>query len=350
MSASTPHPTGYRRTSHRTVRAMAGAVCAFGLTVALGLPGTAYAGDAAGQALYDEAVKLMAAAKYDEACPKLEEAERTNKEAVGVRLTLADCYLAAGRLASAYGKYRESQFLAERLKQADRAKLAATKSSELEPKLAHVRFTLPAEAERPDLRVVLEGVELGKAALSTPLPIDRGSHELVVSAPGYVEAKLKVEVTSDGSEVAVTLPGLEPEKKAAPSPPPPPAAPSRPTPRATRTEGLTTVGVVGAIGMGVGGLLAIGGAAAGVVAITSLDESNADGHCDATNHCDAEGTDLRNESLLAGDVSTGLVIPGAALLAAGLVMVVVDLTGPSDDRGAVSLSLTPGFVSLGGSF
>lgn len=340
--------------SHRTPASrplsIAHALSALGCVIALGSPATARAGDAAGQALYDEAVKLMAASKYDEACPKLEEAERTNKEAVGVRLTLADCYLAAGRLASAYGKYRESQFLAERLKQADRAKLAATKSSELEPKLAHVRFTLPPEAERPELRVVLEGVELGKAALSTPLPIDKGTHELVVSAPGYVEAKLKVEVASDGSDVAVTLPTLEREKKAEPAPTPAPADKPAPTPQPARSEGLGTVGILGAVGMGVGGLLAIGGAAAGVVAITSLDDSNADGHCDATNHCDAEGTDLRNQSLLAGDISTGLVIPGAALFAAGLVMVVVDVTRPSDEHAAVSLSIAPGFVSLKGSF
>src|ERR1700685_1939228 len=101
-----------RRTGLVVVAALAGIA---GSTIA-------HADDsAAAQALFDQAKKAMAAHRYADACPKLEESLRL-EEGVGTLLNLADCYEHEGKLASAWSKYIEVASKARAAGQSARAR------------------------------------------------------------------------------------------------------------------------------------------------------------------------------------------------------------------------------------
>jgi len=73
-----------------------------------------------------------------------------------------------------------------------------------------------------------------------------------------------------------------------------------------------------ALGIGVAGLGA--GAVFGLNAMAKLDDSNADGHCRADNHCDAVGVQARSDSKDAATMSTIFFAAGGAALVTGAVL------------------------------
>ncbi len=60
---------------------------------------------ATAQALHDQGLKALDAKDYATACPKLEEVVRLVPDGLGARLSLAECYEGADRLASAWTVY-----------------------------------------------------------------------------------------------------------------------------------------------------------------------------------------------------------------------------------------------------
>jgi tetratricopeptide (TPR) repeat protein len=123
-------------------------LCSLPLLVSLGLPGVARAdGDAdrqAAQALFDSADELMKRKDYAAACPKLEEVTRLIPDGLGAKLTLAECYEGAGKLASAWSTYSQVESLAARQNQPDRQTLARDRAAQLKPKLAKLVINVPA--------------------------------------------------------------------------------------------------------------------------------------------------------------------------------------------------------------
>jgi len=210
---------------------------------------------AAGEALYERALKDLDEKRYAEACPKLEEVTRLLPEALGAKLTLAECYEQVGRLASAWKLYNQAAEISAAKKQNDREKKALRAAALLGPRLGRLRVVVPSAAAAPGLVVKLDDVVLelkdGKAAL----PLDAGAHELTLSAPGYQVERRKVTVT-DGEETSVEDLRLSPIPEAAPVVvAPPPVAP----PRAGDTGGNASrpvwpwvVGGVGVAAFGVG--------------------------------------------------------------------------------------------------
>jgi hypothetical protein len=82
--------------------------------------------------------------------------------------------------------------------------------------------------------------------------------------------------------------------------------------------GVTLVGA-GVVGVGLGSVF-------GALAIGKKNDSNASGHCDPSNNCDATGTTLRNEALSDATLSTVAFGVGLAAAVGG---VVLWLTAPS---------------------
>jgi hypothetical protein len=112
---------------------------------------------------------------------------------------------------------------------------------------------------------------------------------------------------------------------------------------AQRIAGFT-IGGVGLAGLGAGiGL--------GVLALSKKNASNADGHCNTADVCDATGHQLRVEAIQAATASTGLFIGGGAALALGVVLVATAPSKPkAESAPSARLTFGPLRASIDGRF
>jgi hypothetical protein len=130
------------------------------------------------------------------------------------------------------------------------------------PKIAHLTVRVDPPDAKP--QVTVGGAAIPPALIGIERPTDPGTHELVVSAPGYLQQKSTVTLAEGGSqEVAVKL-EKDPAAAIATTPPPPtapapiittgPTAPPADTaPKKSHTLAYVALGV-GAAGLAVGGV------------------------------------------------------------------------------------------------
>jgi hypothetical protein len=312
----------------------------------------------AAEELYARATAEMDAKSYPSACRKLEDVTRLVPEALGVKLTLGECYEGLGKLASAWSQYALVEVLAPRAGQGDRAQRAASRAAALKPRLATVSVDVPGKVRAtPGLAITRDGVSVDEAQWGTPLPVDVGRHEVVATAPGQRPWKRQVEVATDGVKVSVLVERLEPLEPLKPTvfakraPPSRPAeAPVRPW---QRPLGLSVAGL-GAAGLGVGAVL-------GGLAIAKNNESNADDHCIAgigADPCDKDGFELRAAAVDLGNASTSMMIFGGVVLTGGAVLFFTAPRSPPAHEGvgarpsqwSARVAVLPGFVQVGGSW
>src|SRR5258706_7527469 len=110
---------------------------------ALSITHTARAGDpAAAQALFDQAKQLVAAQRYSEACPKLEESQRLDP-GMGTLFHLADCDEHIGKTATAWAAFLDVAGQARSAGQQPRERIARERAAALEPTLARLPIRAP---------------------------------------------------------------------------------------------------------------------------------------------------------------------------------------------------------------
>jgi hypothetical protein len=292
---------------------------------------------ATAQILYEQASADMEKKNYAAACKKLEEVVRLLPDVLGARMKLGECYEIQGKTASAWSQYIVVEAKAPQQQQAERAQQAAERASALKPKLAMLTIEVPAEvAKTPGLSISRDGMAVGEGQWGTPLPVDAGAHEVTASAPGRKPWTKQVEVLGDGASLTakVQAPTVETEPSTNPL-----AALFGPRQR--------PIGV-GATAVGAAGLL-LGGVMGGL-SMWKRDASNA-GPCDPNGICEPDGTGLRNDALLFGNISTVGFIAGGVLTGAGIVLLVL---APPSSRGsieqAVEVRVLPGGVAFAGRF
>ncbi len=287
-------------------------------------PASAQAEDqATARSLFNDARDLMKAGHYDQACPKLEAANKAYSGS-GILLNLGDCYEHVGRTASAWTEFGEAASAAERLGRTVDLAEARRRQSAIEPKLS--RLSIHVSKEAPGMLLRRDGTALDHGAWATAIPVDPGPHAVSAEASGYVTWSSTVNVTDPGKTMTVEVPELQPT--AAPPAPPQPPAPTAteapaPAPAAASTEtphywtgrrvasaGVTGVGVVG---MGVGGIL-------GLVAKGQF--NTAKGELQPRQDQDSKS------AVSTANVATVFVVAGAVVAAGGLVFW---LTAPSAD-------------------
>jgi tetratricopeptide (TPR) repeat protein len=296
---------------------------------------------AAAEALFDQGLRLMKQSNFAQACPKLEESNRIDP-AVGTLLYLGECFERVGRTASAWATFREAASLANNSNQAERARIAAGRAQELEPKLSKLSVELAPEVSAiPGVVVKRGGQSLDGSLYGTPLPVDPGEYRVEVSAPGYEVWTTSIDVAAGGASASVRVPALV--KSATPAAPPPDAEGSE-TPSGVAGErsagvsmtappgSFTTQQTLGVVVGGVG-LVGIGlGSYFGIRAISKNSKAEEDcpnGLCQSQ-----DGLDLTDEAKQQAQFSNIAFAAGGVLLATGAVLF---LTGGSSDADRVAL-------------
>ncbi|MEP7122305.1 MAG: hypothetical protein ABJE95_15395 [Byssovorax sp.] len=171
----------------------------------------------AARALFDQAVTQMESGDYEGACPKLEASVKLEPEALGAKLTLAACYEGGGQLASAWSTYLQVEEAAGKAKQTARQVKAHERVEALRPKLAQLILVVPEDAQDlPGLTIVRDGFPIERGLWSVPLPVDRGSHEIVMTATGKKTITRTFDIEQDGQSLTVNLPRFRREAPSAP--------------------------------------------------------------------------------------------------------------------------------------
>ena len=286
----------------------------------------------AAQALYEAATRAMDAKDSASAGPKLEEAFRLVPSGVGARLTLGECYEAAGKLASAYASFGLAETMAAGAKQGERQEKAHDRAKALKPRLATLTIAVADDVRAESgLEVRRDGVLAGAAQWGIASPVDRGTHVVVATAPGKSKWVKTVEVT-DGAALMVTvdalfqrIPAAEEEDAAA---------------SLWGQQRLASLAVGGA------GLVALGaGSYFGVLASAKQKQSN-EGLCDG-NQCDQAGIDLRTDAIHAANATTALLVVGGAAVTVGVVLFVTAPGSKSQATTALRIGVGPRGIVMG---
>jgi hypothetical protein len=275
---------------------------------------------AAADVLFQQGKKLMQENKYEAACPKFAESLRLDV-GIGTMLWLADCYERSGKTASAWGQFLEAAETAVKTKDA-REKVARERSKQLEPKLVKLQIVVADSSVVPGLEVRRDGSQLGKALWGTAAPVDPGPHAVVASAAGFKTWEGSIDASAEGKTVTVLIPKLVPDEAPKEGPK---AVAAKEQPKGDRGATQRTLGLVaggvGVVGVGLGVVF-------GLSAKSKLDDSNANGHCLPSSHCDAVGFQARSDSKDAATLSTIAFAVGALALGAGAVLYFTAPKGP----------------------
>jgi hypothetical protein len=278
------------------------------------------------QTLFDKASEEMDQGRYAPACRKLEEVTRLVPDKIGGIETLGECYEKLGKLASAWSAYTAAAAKAREQGQTPRAATLAKQAAALARRLSRLTLEVPEPVRRwPSLAIKINGVPVAKAQWGTAVPIDGGENEIVATAPGYKPFRKTIQVAQAGAKEQMVIGPFEVE----PSTGIGPGVTAPDTPPATdgarswqRPAGIAAI-AAGAAGMVIG-------AAFGGAAINANTQSNE--HCIAGNRCDKTGFALRNDALAFGNASTGFIVAGGALAAAGLALVIISRTPEMTDK------------------
>ncbi|MEP7120502.1 MAG: hypothetical protein ABJE95_06325 [Byssovorax sp.] len=288
---------------------------------------------AAAEVVFADAKKLVKEGRFNDACPKFEEAERLDPTP-GTLLNLGDCYRdsSPARTASAWGAYQQAGVLAGKRDDTARQQAAADRARAIEPVLSKVIISPAPAARVAGLTVTWDGKLSGEGSWGTAIPVDPGDHTLEASAPGKARWTGKVTVRAGAGTMTAEVPALAAlAAEAAPQPADVQLAP-RWSPQ--RTVGIA-VGAAGLVGIVIGSVY-------GAKAIRKDAGSHA--HCapgDFT-QCDPAGAELGREAFAAATASTvGFLLGGAAIVGGVVTFVTAPSGAPKSSSGARRVEVRP---------
>lgn len=299
--------------------------------------------------LFAQGRDLAKAGDWAAACPKFEASLRYDAT-LGTKLNLATCYENVGKLASAWGLFREAADNATKANDPKRHDYAANKAAQLEPRLP--RVTIVAPSPMPDgFSVTRNGTAIDNAALGASLYVDPGELAIVATAPGY-EKYSTTATLKEKDTTTVTIPALERSKEA----PPPPTTTTpvvaehpveAPPPSKTRKHVALGIGIAGVAVMGAGFVF-------GYKASSNFSDAKKvcpDLECASPDDY-ARGDALVSDARRDGNIANIMIGVGGA---AAVTAVVLWVTSPSEHR-TETARITPTVTShsaglaIGGSF
>ena len=277
-------------------------------------PGAKTDNRAVAEMLFFTARGLMEAGRYPEACSKLAESYRLDP-AAGTLLNLAVCHESEGRVASAWGEFRQALSDARKANRLDREELAKEHIAKLEPELPFLTIVVPDHVKVKDLEILRNGVVLGSGGWGTELPIDPGKIEITARAPGYLP-KTKTVTIQKKQHLSTTVDKLEPAPIVETV-----AVGGEPGWSAKRKTGAA-IFIAGLAGLGAGTYF-------GLSAISNRDKSEE--NCpmlDGEYRCNPQGADYSDKAMLAAWGSNiGLGLGAIGVLAGSYLFI----TGKNDN-------------------
>jgi hypothetical protein len=285
--------------------------------------GSATDNRALAEMLFFTARGLVEAGRYPEACAKFGESYRLDP-AAGTLLNLAVCHQKEGKIASAWGEFRQSIADARKNNRPDREKIAADGIAAIEPDLPFLTITVPDAVRKiPGLVISRNGVPLNAAAWSTELPVDPGQVEVEERAPDYKPKNLTLTIANKQHSTIAA----EPLELAPIFRPPPPF--------------WTTKRTVGGL-LFVGGVIAAGvGTYFGVEAISDVNSSNNNCKNDlaGVQRCNQAGVNSMNSASTEAWVADFTIGAGAVLGVIGAYLFVTG--GAGGQEGSPSAAMPP---------
>lgn len=304
---------------------------------------------AAARTLGIQGVQLADAGKCDQAIEKLSRAEALY-HAPTILGRLGECQVAVGQIVLGTENLNRvvREQLAPNAPQAFRAAQERAKKAldAALPKIAYLTVTVEPRDAKPEVKV--GGVPVPSALIGVERPTDPGTHEVVATAPGYLEAKSTVTLAEAGHQsIALTL---QPDPSAKPADPPaetippgstlvpPPGA--QPPPPAAKSGGSNTLAYVL---LGVGGVGIVAGSVTGIMAIGAKSDLD----CPDKRCVGEEGDKLESAKTIAMVSTIGFAV-GIPAAAVGAVLLVTG--GSKKDTGKLDqpkgFSATP-YVGFG---
>jgi hypothetical protein len=296
--------------------ALAGAVLAAGGLLVRPAPAQPL-DPAAATELFERGRAALKLEHYEAACADFADSERFDPK-VGTLLNLAECEEHLEHLVSARAHWQQAADLAHSQGDA-RESVAAQHFASLDPRVPKLTVRLRTETA-PLATVRRDGVELGPASLGVALPVDPGSHTVLVSTPGHYDGTFAVtlkegesSVLTVGSGITFRHPTLSPAGEQ------------------SLHEGFwSTQKTLALVAAGIGVAGAVVGIVFGTEARANNDASQQGGSagCNRSNACGAQGLGLRDDALRDGNIATAAFIVGAAGLVTGSILW---LTAPRSD-------------------
>lgn len=276
------------------------------------LSSSAWAANPQAETLFQEGRRAATAKEWDKACRLFAESHRL-EPAPGTLLNLGDCEENRKRYGAAIDQFET----AARLFRAgdDRIEYAQGRAKALRSRMPRLTLRLH-EKPTSDVTITLDGSKFDK--WGTPTAVDPGSHQILVSATGYTDARTTVRLGDNESreiELSVGLPisagAATPAQpvdatatSAAPTSPPPVTMDGSPA-STTRILGYGLLGL-GAVGVGVG----IFG---GIKVIDS--KSTVDANCSPT--CNAAGNEAKSSGRTWSAIGTASLVTGVLAMGGG---------------------------------
>jgi len=291
----------------------------------------AAAQSAEAEVLFREGRKLIKSGKLAAGCDKLSASEKL-EPSIGTLLNLGDCREKLGELASSWAAFRKAEAMAKRAGGDDKRQLEAKKRAvALEPNLSNltIQVTSPVDG----LVVRRAGLALEAGAWNTSVPVDPGSYQIIVEAPGYKPWRSDVTILHKAKRVVV-IPTLERAPAAVAVVPAPvpiteettPVILSRPPERAfaMRTVEPSSFTPERKLGLALG-ILGAGSIGAGVYfGMQTKDlQRDADARCPLVVCADAEGLRLNNRAQQSATRANIFYVAGGISVAAAVVLFIV---------------------------
>ncbi|MEP6859279.1 MAG: hypothetical protein ABJE66_01580 [Deltaproteobacteria bacterium] len=174
------------------------------LTITLVLYASLAAADPAAEKLFEDGRTALAANQLDAACDAFHRSEALEPR-VGTALNLGDCEERRKHVAAAWEAFVEAKGLAERDRDAGRAKEAERRASVLVPRLPYL---LLAVTRTDGLQLARDGVAVPEAAWDHEVPVDPKAYELSATAPHHTGWTKQITLV-EGQHLRIEVPALE---------------------------------------------------------------------------------------------------------------------------------------------